>query len=105
MESDEDGDWWFRTVTGWVPSDLLRPDDSDREHVLVIWRTLTDDREQDNVMLNAYVDGLRDQSLDVDRIYVNGSNNLAGLRHEDEDWSVELLEKEFMDRMWDVQDV
>jgi adenine-specific DNA-methyltransferase len=105
MEADQDGDWWFRSVTGWVPSDPLRPDDSEQEHVLVIWRTLTDDREQDNVMLNAYVDDLQDQALDVDRIYVNGSNNMAGLRHEDENWSVELLEKEFMERMWDVQDV
>jgi hypothetical protein len=41
----------------------------------------------------------------VDHIYVNGSNNLASLRREDEDWSVELLEKEFMERMWDDADV
>ena len=104
MESDEDGDWWFRTVTGWVPSDPMHPDDSDQERVLVIWRTLTDDREQDNVTLNAYVDGQRDDTLDVDRIYVNGSNNLESLRREDENWTVELLEKEFTKRMWDVQD-
>jgi adenine-specific DNA-methyltransferase len=105
MELDEDGDWWFRTVTGWVPSDPMNPDDSDRERVLVIWRTLTDDREQDNSMLNAYIDGQPDDFLDADRVYVNGSNNLASLRREDEDWEVHLLEKEFMERMWDVQEV
>ncbi len=105
MEPDEDGDWWFRTVTGWVPSDPMNPDDSDQERILVIWRTLTDDREQDNAMLNAYVEGQRDDLLDADRVYVNGSNNLASLRREDEDWEVHLLEKEFMERMWDVQDV
>lgn len=105
MEADEDGDWWFRTVTGWVPSDPINPDDSDQKRVLVIWRTLTDDREKDNAMLNAYVEGHRDEFPNVDRIYVNGSNNLASLRREDEDWEVHLLEKEFMERMWDVQDV
>jgi adenine-specific DNA-methyltransferase len=105
MEPDEDGDWWFRTVTGWVPSDPMNPDDSDQERILVIWRTLTDDRERDNAMLNAYVGDQRDDLLDVDRVYVNGSNNLASLRREDEDWEVHLLEKEFMERMWDVQDV
>jgi adenine-specific DNA-methyltransferase len=105
MEPDEDGDWWFRTVTGWVPSDPMNPDDSDQERILVIWRTLTDDREQDNAMLNAYVEGQRDDLPDADRVYVNGSNNLASLRREDEDWEVHLLEKEFMERMWDVQDV
>jgi len=105
MGSDENGDWWFRTVTGWMPSDRMNPNDSDRESVLVIWRTLTDDREKDNAMLNAYVEDQRDELLNVDHIYVNGSNNLASLRREDEDWSVELLEKEFMERMWDDADV
>jgi adenine-specific DNA-methyltransferase len=83
----------------------MNPDDSDQERILVIWRTLTDDREQDNAMLNAYVEGQRDDLPDADRVYVNGSNNLASLRREDEDWEVHLLEKEFMERMWDVQDV
>jgi adenine-specific DNA-methyltransferase len=105
MARDEDGNWWFRQVTGWVPNDPMNPEDSDREQVLIIWRTLTDDREKDNAMLNAYAENLQEGSLDVDRVYVNGSNNLASLRGEDEGWSVELLEKEFMEQMWDVQDV
>ena len=105
MEPEEDGDWWFRTVTGWVPSDPVHPDESDREHVLVIWRTLTDNREKDNVMLNAYVEDQRDELLNVDRVYVNGSNNLVSLRREGKDWEAHLLEKEFMERMWDDADV
>ncbi|MCS3784704.1 site-specific DNA-methyltransferase [Salinibacter ruber] len=104
MEPDEDGDWWFRTVTGWVPSDPMNPEDSDQERVLVIWRTLTDDREEDNAMLDAYFDNVLDDTA-CTRVYVNGSNNLEGLRQDGENWTVHLLEKEFMERMWDVEDV
>ncbi len=104
MEPDEEGPWWFRTVTGWVPSDPMNPEDSDQERVLVIWRTLTDDREEDNAMLDAYFDDVLDDT-DHDRVYVNGSNNLERLRQDGENWTVHLLEKEFMERMWDVEDV
>jgi len=56
-------------------------------------------------MLDAYFNKLRDGDFNFDRVYVNGSNNLGALRKEDEDWEVQLLENEFMERMWDVQDV
>ena len=107
MEPEQDGPWWFRRVTGWVPSDPMEPESSDWEQVLIIWRKLTGDLEKDNAMLDAYVSDVRSASdnFDYDLVYVNGSNNLAGIREEDESWDVHLLEKEFMDRMWDIEDV
>jgi adenine-specific DNA-methyltransferase len=107
LEPDEEGDWWFRTVTGWIPSDPMNPEDSGRENVLIVWRKLTDDREKDNAMLDAYFEKKRINTRDFefDVIYVNGSNNLPNLRREDETWKVRSLEEEFMERMWDVDDV
>jgi len=107
MQATEQGAWWFRTVTGWVPSDSMRPHDSERQNVLIVWRKLTDDREKDNAVLDAYVEKKRinPQDFEFDTIYVNGSNNLPNLRREDEAWKVRSLEKEFMERMWDVDNV
>jgi adenine-specific DNA-methyltransferase len=60
--------WCFRVVDGHTP---------EGERTLIIWRTLSDDPERDNLVLEAVV-GSRCPSDGVDQIYVNGDNSLAG---------------------------
>ena len=99
---DEGGPWWFRKVEGWVPKDAANPNNGQREKVLVVWRKLTDDIEQDNLMLDEWFQKNRISTRDFefDTIYVNGSNNLPNLKLDDENWKVRLIEEEFMKRMW-----
>jgi adenine-specific DNA-methyltransferase len=98
----EGGPWWFRKVEGWVPKDAANPNNGQREKVLVVWRKLTDDIEQDNLMLDEWFQKNRISTRDFefDTIYVNGSNNLPNLKLDDENWKVRLIEEEFMKRMW-----
>ncbi len=100
--SREDKAWWFRMVEGWVPEDAANPNNGQREKVLVVWRKLTDDIEQDNLMLDEWFQKNRISTRDFefDTIYVNGSNNLPNLKLDDENWKVRLIEEEFMKRMW-----
>jgi adenine-specific DNA-methyltransferase len=74
------------------------------DKVLVIWRNL---EESDNEDLNKFVKkmdyNLRDGEFDT--IYVNGDNNLANLKKEEETWKVLLLEEVFFTEMFDVKDV
>lgn len=100
---DENGPWWFRKVEGWVPKDAANPNNGQQEKVLVVWRKLTDDIEQDNLMLDEWFQKNRISTRDFefDTIYVNGSNNLPNLKLDDENWKVRLIEEEFMKRMWD----
>ena len=74
------------------------------DKVLVIWRNL---EESNNDDLNAFVKkmdyNLRDGEFDT--IYVNGDNNLANLRQDEETWKVLLLEEVFFTTMFDVKDV
>lgn len=100
---DENGPWWFRKVEGWVPKDPTNPNNGQQEKVLVVWRKLTDDIEQDNLMLDEWFQKNRISTRDFefDTIYVNGSNNLPNLKLDDENWKVRLIEEEFMKRMWD----
>ena len=100
------GQWWFRKVEGKVPKDSANPNDSQREKVLIIWRKLTDDIEQDNLMLDEWFQQNRSNTSDFefDTIYVNGSNNLLNLKPDDENWKVRLIEEEFMQRMWDTSE-
>ncbi|HHQ69474.1 MAG TPA: site-specific DNA-methyltransferase [Halothiobacillaceae bacterium] len=94
--------WWFRKVEGWVPADPANPNNGQREKVLVVWRKLTGDIEQDNLMLDEWFQKNRISTRDFefDTIYVNGSNNLPNLKRDDENWKVRLIEEEFMKRMW-----
>jgi adenine-specific DNA-methyltransferase len=105
IRQDEDGPWWFRKVEGWVPKDPANPNNGQREKVLIVWRKLTDDIEQDNLMLDEWFQKNRISTRDFefDTIYVNGSNNLPNLKLDDENWKVRLIEEEFMKRMWEAQ--
>ena len=102
IRQDEGGPWWFRKVDGWVPKDAANPNNGQQEKVLVVWRKLTDDIEQDNLMLDEWFQKNRISTRDFefDTIYVNGSNNLPNLKLDDENWKVRLIEEEFMKRMW-----
>ena len=101
-ESDT-GKWRFRKVEGYT---LTVPgDDTSREKTLVIWRVLTGNLEEDNLMLDEWFRKYRlsTQDTEFDVIYVNGSNNLPNLRQEGESWKVRLLEEAFHQAMWDVE--
>lgn len=104
IRQDEGGPWWFRKVEGWVPKDPGLPDNGQQEKVLIVWRKLTDDIEQDNLMLDEWFQKNRISTRDFefDTIYVNGSNNLPNLKRDDENWKVRLIEEEFMKRMWEA---
>ncbi len=100
MEDSQDGKWLFRKVEGRVcrtPGDMTNTD-----RVLVIWRKLTGNLEEDNVMLDEWFKQYRlsTQDSEFDVIYVNGSNNLPNLRQDDEHWKVRLIEEAFHQQMW-----
>jgi len=105
IRQDADGPWWFRKVEGWVPKDPANPNNGQREKVLIVWRKLTGDLEQDNLMLDEWFQKNRISTRDFefDTIYVNGSNNLPNLKLDDENWKVRLIEEEFMKRMWNAE--
>lgn len=102
IRQDEGGPWWFRKVEGWVPKDPTNPNNGQQEKVLIVWRKLTGNIEQDNLMLDEWFQKNRISTRDFefDTIYVNGSNNLPNLKLDNENWKVRLIEEEFMKRMW-----
>ncbi|WP_247997091.1 site-specific DNA-methyltransferase [Brucella tritici] len=103
LKETDDGAWRFRKVEGYT---LRTPGDhNDREKALVVWRKLTGDLEQDNLMLDEWFRKYRlsAQDTEFDVIYVNGSNNLPNLRKDEETWKVRLIEEAFHQAMWDVE--
>lgn len=84
----DEGSWWFRTVTGTTP---------DGRKTLVIWRKLTGEPEQDNLVLDEWFkkQGYSSKDSEFDLIYVNGDNNLENLRQPDDTWKVRLIEEDF----------
>ncbi|MBW2570207.1 MAG: site-specific DNA-methyltransferase [Deltaproteobacteria bacterium] len=107
IKQDKNGPWWFRKVEGWIPADPINPNNGQKEKALIVWRKLTGDLEQDNLMLDEWFQKNRISARDFefDTIYVNGSNNLPNLKLDDENWKDRLIEEEFMKRMWDVEGV
>lgn len=110
IKQDEAGPWWFRKVEGWIPKnpsildrDTIEKNPENMERVLVVWRKLTDDLEQDNLMLDTWFrkHAISTQDYEFQTIYVNGSNNLPNLKTDAENWKVRLIEEEFMKRMWE----
>lgn len=95
----EDGKWWIRKIEGWMPKNPYAPNEGGVERVLIVWRNLTGNLEEDNLVLNAWFEkNCTDTSYDT--VYVNGSNSLAVLRGKADRWQVRLIEEEFMKRMW-----
>jgi len=96
--------WWFRKLEGWVPADPMNPNNGQKERVLIVWRKLTGNLEEDNLMLDEWFEKYRISTRDFeyDTIYVNGSNNLPNLKKDDENWKVRLIEEEFHKKMWEV---
>ncbi|MCS3904107.1 hypothetical protein J2T55_002140 [Methylohalomonas lacus] len=88
LRQNDQGPWWFRTVTGTTP---------DGRSTLVIWRKLTGDAEQDNLVLDEWfrIQDYSSRDTEFDLIYVNGDNNLENLRQPDETWKVRLIEEDF----------
>jgi adenine-specific DNA-methyltransferase len=107
LKQAADGKWWIRKVEGWVPKNPYNPNDGLKEKVLIVWRKMTGNLEEDNLVLDRWFEKNRYNPLDweYNTIYVNGSNNLPNLLREGETWKVRLIEEEFMKRMWDNQGV
>jgi adenine-specific DNA-methyltransferase len=74
------------------------------EKALVIWRNT---REKSNADLDEFFlkQGYNTRDMEFDLIYVNGDNNLENLKRPDETWKVRLIEEEFKNLMFDVEDV
>jgi adenine-specific DNA-methyltransferase len=88
VREDSNGLWWFRTVAGTTP---------DGRRTLVIWRKLTGNAEQDNLVLDEWFkkQGYAGRDSKFDLIYVNGDNNLENLCRPGETWKVRLIEEDF----------
>ncbi len=88
LKQEGDGPCWFRTVTGTTP---------DGRRTLVIWRKLTGEPEQDNLVLDEWFtkQGYSAKDSEFDLIYVNGGNNLENLKTPDDLWKVRLIEEDF----------
>jgi adenine-specific DNA-methyltransferase len=82
------GPHWFRTVTGTTP---------DGRKALVVWRKLTGNAEQDNLVLDEWFakQGYSARDAEFDVIWVNGGNNLENLKAADDRWKVRLIEEDF----------
>jgi len=97
VKAGKDG-WWFRAVQGVV---------ADGKTVWVVWRKLTTDPVQDNLVLEAYLreqlvfDVRKPESAPCAVLYVNGSHALPNVAH----CEVRQLEESFHRLMWDVKDV
>jgi adenine-specific DNA-methyltransferase len=102
LKPDANGPYWFRKVQGWMPRDRHKPH-GEREKVLIIWRTLTDDLEKDNAVLDEYftTNRIEVREKEYDVIYVNGSNNLPNLLQQGDRWKVRLIEEDFHRLMWE----
>jgi adenine-specific DNA-methyltransferase len=106
IQQATDGKWWFRKLEGWVPADLMSPNNGKKEKVLIVWRKLTGNLEEDNLMLDEWFRKYRissRESKEFDVIYVNGSNNLPNLKKDEERWKVRLIEESFHKLMWAME--
>jgi adenine-specific DNA-methyltransferase len=98
LRRDANGPWWFRTVDGTTP---------DGRRTLIIWRKLTRNPEQDNLVLDAWFTraGYSSKDSEFALIYVNGDNNLENLKAADDTWKVRLIEEAFHRLMFDTEGV
>lgn len=98
LKQEGSGPFWFRTVTGTTP---------DGRKTLVIWRKLTGNPEEDNLVLDEWFtkQGYSSKDSEFDLIYVNGGNNLENLRAPDDTWKVRLIEEDFHRLMFETEGV
>lgn len=98
LKQDASGPYWFRTVSGSTP---------DGRRTLVIWRKLTGEPEQDNLVLDEWFakQGYSARDSEFDLIYVNGGNNLENLKTPDALWKVRLIEEDFHRLMFEADGV
>jgi adenine-specific DNA-methyltransferase len=96
IKLDTNGPYWFRTVTGSTP---------DGRRTLIIWRKLTGEPEQDNLVLDEWFtkQGYSAKDSEFDLIYVNGGNNLENLKTPDDLWKVRLIEEDFQRLMFEME--
>ena len=96
MKHETDAPYWFRTVSGTMP---------DGRRTLIIWRTLTGEPEQDNLVLNEWFtkQGYSATDSEFDLVYVNGSSNLENLKAQDGLWKVRLIEADFHRLMFEME--
>ena len=96
LRQDAAGPWWFRIVTGTTP---------DGRRALIIWRKLTGNPEQDNLVLDTLFTraGYSAKDSEFGLIYVNGDNNLENLKAADYTWKVRLIEEDFHRLMFDTE--
>jgi adenine-specific DNA-methyltransferase len=93
IKPDESGPHWFRAITGTMP---------DGRMALVIWRKLTSNPEEDNLVLDEWFtkQGYSSKDTEFGLIYVNGGNNLENLKAADDTWKVRLIEDDFQRLMF-----
>ena len=98
LKQDSAGPFWFRTVTGTTP---------DGSRTLIIWRKLTGNPEEDNLVLDEWFtsQGYSSKDSEFDLIYVNGGNNLENLKTPEETWKVRLIEEQFGRLMFNTEGV
>jgi adenine-specific DNA-methyltransferase len=98
VKQETAGPWWFRTVMGTTP---------DGRRTLIIWRKLTGNPEQDNLVLDEWFtkQGYSTRDFEFQVIYVNGDNNLENLKAPDDTWKVRLIEEDFHRLMFDTEGV
>ena len=96
LKHETDAPYWFRTVSGTMP---------DGRRTLIIWRTLTGEPEQDNLVLNEWFtkEGYSATDSEFDLVYVNGSSNLENLKAQDDLWKVRLIEADFHRLMFEME--
>lgn len=84
--------------------EVIEGTNPDGDNVLVIWRNTNEtNNEQLDEFFRKQDYNTRDTEFDL--IYVNGDNNLENLRRPDQTWKVRLIEDDFKQLMFDVEDV
>lgn len=101
LRPSEDGEFWFRTVEGWVARTPGSTEDVDK--VLVVWRKLGDDPERDAAALESLLTQqlrINQRDSEFDAIYINGPHGLS--TDFEGKHRLHSLEETFHARMWAV---
>jgi len=79
----------------------------DGRKTLIIWRKLTGEPEQDNLVLDEWFteQGYSAKDSEFDLIYVKGGNNLENLKAPDDPWKLRLIEEDFHRLMFQAEGV